>query len=328
VTESGDRLFIGGAFKEVDGKTQYKMVAAVDARTGKLIEHWVAPAITGSYVDRAGTPSHDDEGAVNSVMVIGRYLAVGGEFLHAGEEAPSWPLNKYDPHGGLTVLNVSDGKTADWRPRNDRPVFQIAISPDRSFVCAAIGGQGGGVTCLKPGEEWPMFDTAKKDEWPGITEHEKLDRRIAHVDGDALGVAISDNRVYLGGHFDANQDDPDDPCLHKTPSQCFPPFSGKNPDDDRDDTSGPHKHLVAYYINSDDPDFPDGSTDDTWTAWANTPEGPTTLLAGPNALYLGGNFTNLMDHHPGEGCWPCQDSKWGGRELVFHPGFAMYPAIP
>jgi hypothetical protein len=202
----------------------------------------------------------------------------------------------------------------------------MTLSPDKSFLCAAIGGQGGGVTCLKPGEEWPMWDTSKKPEWPGITEHEKLDRRIAHVDGDALGVAITDNRVYLGGHFDANQDDPDDPCLHKTPSQCFPPFSGDNPNIDSDDTSGPHKHLVAYYIN--DPNHKDGETDDTWTAWANTPEGPTTLLAGPNALYLGGNFTNLMDRHPGEACWPCAEGKWGGRELVFHPGFAMFPAIP
>jgi hypothetical protein len=326
VALSGDRLFIGGAFKEVDGDPTYRMVAAVDARTGKLIRDWVAPPFTGSYVDRAGTPSHDDEGMVNSILVIDRYLVVGGEFLHAGDDARTWPLGKYDPHGGLTVLNVSDGKTADWRPRNDRPVFQMTLSPDKSFLCAAIGGQGGGVTCLKPGEEWPMWDTSKKPEWPGITEHEQLDRRIAHVDGDALGVAISDNRVYLGGHFDANQDDPDDPCLHKTPSQCFPPFSGKSDDSPDDDTSGPHKHLVAYVIN--DPNIKDGTTDDSWTAWANTPEGPTTLLAGPNALYLGGNFTNLMDRHPGEACWPCAEGKWGGRELIFHPGFAMFPAIP
>ncbi len=317
---AGDRLFIGGAFKEVDGDTKYRMVAAVDPRTGKLQKDWVAPPFTGSYVDRAGTPSHDDEGMVNSIAVIDRYLVVGGEFLHAGPEAPTWPLSKYDPHGGLTVLNVSDGNQADWRPRNDRPVFQIALSPDKSFLCAALGGQGGGVTCLKPGEEWPMMNTAKRPEWDGMSEHAKLDRRIAHVDGDALGVAITDKRIYLGGHFDVVQPDPDDNCLHHVPSQCFPPFSGPNPNIDSDDTSLPHKHLVAFTY--------DGDVDTSWTPWANTPEGPTVLLAGPDALYLGGNFRLLMDKHPGAACWPCSEGKWGGREPIFQPGFAMFPAIP
>jgi hypothetical protein len=309
VSGDGSRVFVGGAFKEVDGDPKYKFVAAVDPRTGKLIRDWVAPPFTGSYVDRAGTPSHDDEGTVNSVKVIDRYLVVGGEFLHAGDDALTWPLGKYDPHGGLTVLNVSDGRTADWRPRNDRPVFQISLSPDRSFVCAAVGGQGGGVTCLKPGEEWPMFDTAKKPEWPGISEHAKLDRRIAHVDGDALGVAISDKRIYLGGHFDAAEEDPDHECLHTTPSKCMPPFSK---------TSGPHRHLVAYDYN--------GKIDPTWTPQADTAEGPTTLLAGPNALYLGGNFRKILEKHPSAHCWPCTEKK--SVETVFHPGFAMFPAIP
>ncbi|HEV8628496.1 MAG TPA: hypothetical protein VG034_29040, partial [Acidimicrobiia bacterium] len=317
---AGDRLFLGGAFTDIDGKTQWTKVAAVDARTGKLIEDWVAPPIGGSYVDRAGTPTEGEAGMVNAVEVIGPYVVVGGEFLHAGPDALNWPAGKYDAHGGLTVLNVSDGKIADWRPRNDRPAFQIRLSPDKSFVCAAVGGQGGGVTCLRPGEEWPMFDTAKKPEWPDITEHEKLDRRIAHVDGDALGVAITDKRVYLGGHFDVAEPDPDDPCLHKTPSQCFPPFSGPNANTASDDTSRPHKHLVAYDYH--------GNIDESWTPQANTPEGPTTLLAGPNALYLGGNFTRLQVEHVGASCWPCEQKDWRAKELIFHPGFAIFPAIP
>ncbi|HEV3365148.1 MAG TPA: hypothetical protein VG795_13590 [Acidimicrobiia bacterium] len=310
VSAEGDRLFIGGAFKEVDGKTDYQYVAAVDARTGKLIEGWKAPPFTGSYVDRAGTPSHDDEGTVNSVAVVaGGYLAVGGEFLHAGPEARTWPLNKYDPHGGLIVLNLSDGNVSDWRPRNDRPVFQISLSPVRSFFCAAVGGQGGGVTCLKPGEEWPMMNTAKKPDWEGMSDHSKLDRRIAHVDGDALGVAITDTRIYLGGHFDVAEPDPDHECLHSVPSKCMPPYSK---------TAGPHRHLVAYDYN--------GNIDSTWTPQADTAEGPTTLLAGPDALYLGGNFRQTLEHHPSAHCWPCTEKR--SVPTVFHPGFAMFPAIP
>jgi hypothetical protein len=317
----GDKLFVGGAFDDIDGKKQWTKVAAYNARTGRLIEDWLPPPIGGSYVDRAGTPTEGEAGMVNAVEVIGgRYVVVGGEFLHSGPDAYTWPAGKYDPHGGLTVLNVSDGKLADWQPRNDRPVFQITLSPDKSFLCAAIGGQGGGATCLRPGEEWPMFNTAHKPEWPDITEHEKLDRRIAHVDGDALGVAVTDQRIYLGGHFDVAQPDPDDPCLHKTPSQCFPPFSGPNPNTASDDTSKPHKHLVAYRY--------DGSIDETWTPQANTPEGPTTILAGPDALYLGGNFTRLQVEHVGAQCWPCEQKDWRGKELIFHPGFAIFPAIP
>jgi hypothetical protein len=256
---------------------------------------------------------------VNSVAVVaGRYLAVGGEFLHAGPDARTWPLGKYDPHGGLIVLNVSDGNMSDWRPRNDRPIFQISLSPDRSFFCAAVGGQGGGVTCIKPGEEWPMMNTAKIPEWDGMSEHAKLDRRIAHVDGDALGVAITDTRIYLGGHFDVAVPDPDDNCLHQVPSKCMPPLSGKDPKDPKDDTARPHRHLVAYNYN--------GDVDPTWTPQTDTAEGPTTLLAGPNALYLGGNMRNILDHHPAAHCWPCTEKK--AVNSVFHPGFAIFPALP
>ncbi len=317
---AGDKLFIGGAFDDIDGKKQWTKVAALDARTGRLIEDWLPPNIGGSYVDRQGTPTEGEAGMVNAVEVIGRYVVVGGEFLHTGPDAYTWPAGKYDPHGGLTVLNVSDGHLADWAPRNDRPVFQITLSPDKSFVCAALGGQGGGVTCLRPGEEWPMMDTAVTPEWDGMSEHAKLDRRIAHVDGDALGVAITDTRIYLGGHYDVTVPDPDDPCLHNSPSICIPPLSGKNPNIASDDTARPHKHLVAF-------DY-DGNIDPTWTPQANTPEGPTTLLAGPNALYLGGNFTRLMLEHPGADCWPCEVKDYRGRELIFRPGFAMFPAIP
>jgi hypothetical protein len=321
VALAGDKLFIGGAFDDIDGKKQWTKVAAVDARTGRLIEDWLPPNIGGSYVDRQGTPTEGEAGMVNAVEVIaGRYVVVGGEFLHTGPDAYTWPAGKYDPHGGLTVLNVSDGHLADWAPRNDRPVFQITLSPDKSFLCAAVGGQGGGVTCLRPGEEWPMMDTAVKPEWEGMSEHAKLDRRIAHVDGDALGVAISDTRIYLGGHYDVTVPDPDDPCLHNSPSICIPPLSGPNDKIASDDTARPHKHLVAFTY--------DGDIDPTWTPQANTPEGPTTLLAGPNALYLGGNFTRLMEKHPGADCWPCEVKDYKGRELIFKPGFAMFPAIP
>ena len=136
-----------------------------------------------------------------------------------------------------------------------------------------------------------MMDTAMTPEWDGMSEHAKLDRRIAHVDGDALGVAITDNRIYLGGHYDVNGAGPRRPLPPQRPRRCASRRSrAKNPNIASDDTARPHKHLVAFHY--------DGNIDPTWTPQANTPEGPTTLLAGPNALYLGGNFTRLMTGAP------------------------------
>jgi hypothetical protein len=301
---SGDRLYIGGAFNELDGKAQYSSVAALDARTGKLIEGWVSPGFSGSFVDRQGTPSEGEAAAVNALAVVDKYLVVGGEWVHIGT---GWDT-AYDPHSGLAALNGSDGSLADWRPRNDRPVFGMVLWPDGSKVCASVGGAGGGLTCIQPGQEWPIFNTGIQPERPDMNAHEILDRHIAHVDGDALAVAITNNRIYLGGHFDVGEPDPDAPCLHKVPSQCFPPYS-------KDST--PHRHLVAYTF--------DGKEDPTWTAQADTPEGPTTMLAGPGALYLGGNFRHTFDKHPGSNCWPC--TNWGAADPIFHPGFAMFPAV-
>ena len=319
---SGDKLFIGGAFDDIDGKKQWTKVAALDARTGKLIEDWLPPNIGGSYVDRQGTPTEGEAGMVNALEVIGgRYVVVGGEFLHTGPDAYTWPAGKYDPHGGLTVLNVSDGHLADWAPRNDRPVFQITLSPDKSFLCAAVGGQGGGVTCLRPGEEWPMMNTAKKPEWDGMSEHAKLDRRIAHVDGDALGVAITDTRIYLGGHYDVAVPDPDDPCLHNSPSICIPPLVGPEPQHrqrrHRPPPQAPRRLRLRRQHRSNAglprPTRPKGRRR-SWRArtpstWAATSPGSCWSTPAPTAGRARSRTT-------------------AGGSSIFHPGFAMFPAIP
>jgi hypothetical protein len=297
---------MGGAFAEVAGSTKYNKVAALDARTGSLIENWVAPPFSGSFVDRQGTPTAGEAGAVNALAVIGQYLMVAGEWVHVGADAPT---ADYDPHSGLAALNLSDGSMATWRPHNDRPGFALTLFPDGSTVCAALGGQGGAVSCLHPGVDEPIFNIGTPTS--GENAHQVLDHHIAHVDGDALGVAITDDRIYIGGHFDVGAPDPDAKCLHTVPSECFPPFS-------KDST--PNRHLIAFDHN--------GIIDPTWTAQADTPEGVTTIFAGPNALYVGGNLKHTLDNHPGAKCWPCEKNSWGGQTPIFHPGFAMYPAKP
>jgi hypothetical protein len=306
---AGDRLYIGGAFAEVgDGpnKAKFNKVAALDARTGELLDDWIAPPLSGSFVDRQGTPTAGEAGAVNGLAVIGQYLVVAGEWVHVGEDAPT---TNYDPHSGLAALNLSDGSRAAWRPHNDRPAFALGLFPDGSTVCAAVGGQGGGVSCFHPGDDEPIFNIGQVE--PGESPHEVLDHHIAHVDGDALGVAVTNNRIYLGGHFDVGEPDPDHICLHSVPSRCMPPNSKD---------ASPHRHLIAFDLQgNEDPDF---------TAQADTPEGVTTIFAGPNALYLGGNLKHTLDQHPSvaAGCWPCTQKK--AVPTPFHPGFAMFPAVP
>jgi hypothetical protein len=302
---SGGRLYIGGAFKSVDDKTQYNSVAALEAQTGKLIEGWVPPVFSGSFIDRQGTPTAGEGGAVDALAVIGQHLLVGGEWVHVGTDAPT---ADYDAHSGLTALNLSDGSRSTWRPHNDRPAFSMALFPDRSKVCVAVGGQGGGVACFGENEDEPIFNIGTPE--AGENAHQVLDHHIAHVDGDALGVAITDNRIYIGGHFDVEEPDPDAKCLHTVPSECFPPYS---------QDSTPHRHLVAYDHN--------GKLDPAYTAQADTPEGVTTILAGPNALYVGGNMKHTLDQHPGAKCWPCSKPQWGAATLFFHPGFAIFPAV-
>ena len=53
--------------------------------------------------------------------------------------------------------------------------------------------------------------------------------------------------------------------------------------------------------------------DPTFTAQADTPEGPTVELIGAHCLYVGGNFQEVSDTP--------------GANFRSQPGFAEYPAI-
>jgi hypothetical protein len=127
-------------------------------------------------------------------------------------------------------------------------------------------------------------------------------------------VVVTDQRIYLGGHFDVGEPDPDATCLHVSPSQCYP----GSPNASKDST--PNRHLIAFNL--------DGTIDPGFTAQADTAEGVSNILAGPNALYVGGNMKQTLDEHPGANCWPCQRNQWGTPKTYFHPGFAIVPAKP
>jgi outer membrane protein assembly factor BamB len=271
---SGGRLFIGGEFLRV-GSMSFAGVAALDADDGSLVPGWVAPKnYGGSAVRQSATKTESTQGVVRTIAVTdgGKTLLVGGTFMHLGHTSQEDP--KGNRFSGLIALNTSDGRLSSWKPLNNRPVYRMANSPNSDTVFAVEGGSGGWIGAFRPGTVAPGW--------------------IGRVDGDVLGIAATDKRVYVGGHFDAEEPNPNAACLKVQPTNCIK--SGTH-----------HRHLVAFDMN--------GKSDPKWTAQADTAEGPTCLLAGPKALYVGGNFKNILEK-----------SKLDGGKGIPHPGFALFPA--
>jgi hypothetical protein len=158
--------------------------------------------------------------------------------------------------GGLVSLDAATGAPTDWQPAFDtpRPAFGVTIWPgDGASVIAATGGRGGSA----------QFFTPAKDTDP---------KWIGRVDGDATDVVATTERVYLVGHWDHGVTNKDDPCLKRVPVAC--------------PQGTPHRKLIAY-------DARTGSTDASFTAQANTRQGPYVALVGAHHLYVGGDFTEV-----------------------------------
>jgi hypothetical protein len=156
--------------------------------------------------------------------------------------------------GGLVSLDADTGAPTAWQPALDtpRPVFGLAIWPgDHASVVAATGGKGGSAQFFTPSR-------GTKPMWLG------------KVDGDATDVVATSQRVYLLGHYDHGVPDRDDPCLKHAPVSC--------------PLGTPHRKLIAY-------DARTGDTDASFTAQANTRQGPYVALVGADHLYVGGDFT-------------------------------------
>jgi hypothetical protein len=156
--------------------------------------------------------------------------------------------------GGLVSLDAATGAPTAWQPAMDtpRPVFGLTIWPgDRASVVAATGGRGGSAQFFTPSR-------GTKPVWVG------------KVDGDATDVVATTERVYLVGHYDHGVPDRDDPCLRHAPVSC--------------PLGTPHRKLIAY-------DARTGDTDASFTAQANTRQGPFVALVGADHLYVGGDFT-------------------------------------
>ena len=311
ITESGSRLYVAGGFNTM-GTVNQPQLAALDAATGALDRGFVPPARyagrfeghTGKRVDNPNTNS-DRTGVIVSLLVTpdGRHLMVGGSFLHFGTDHVADTDHR---RGGLVALNPVTGALMPWQPdwgkNASRPVFDLTAYPGDPraigidapvLIFAAAGGAGGRVVAWTPGQKTTVL-------WRG------------NVDGDAMSVAATGDRVYLVGHYDHTVPDPNDPCL-EVRDLGNGHFGVSCPD------GTPHRHLAAFDVRGEvvnGKNTGKAVMDPSFTAQADTSEGPYVVRIGANQMYVGGNFSKVAST-------PTND----GGMRVKQPGFAIYPAI-
>jgi hypothetical protein len=287
---SGGRLYFGGAFTNLTtatGPVDRPGVAAVDAAGGALVDSFAPPPNYGGIFEtHTGKAVEDTNGTHNPGVVQGlaipsdgKSVLVGGSFLHLGTAPADDPNHQ---RGGLVSLDTATGALSAWQPVHKRPVFALTLWPgDGTTVFAAAGGAGGAVEAYRAGGK------STGPAWTG------------HVDGDATGVAATATRVYLVGHYDHEVPNASDPCLKLSPQPPDGHMGVSCPNGE------PHRHLAAF-------DAQNGNVDASFTAQADTNEGPDVAYAGARYLYVGGNFRKVSDT-PG--------ANYRGQ-----PGLAIYPA--
>lgn len=132
------------------------------------------------------------------------------------------------------------------------------------------------------------------------------------MDGDVMSVAATTDRVYVGGHYDHTVPDPNDPCLEIR--ELSPGHFGVSCPD-----GTPSRHLAAFYASGE---IVNGKStgksviDTSFTAQADTSEGPYVVTIGANRMYVGGNFSKVASTPVANG---------GMR--VKQPGLAVYPPL-
>jgi hypothetical protein len=296
LSADGQSVYVGGDFSYIGGKHTSK-VAKVNLATGKVD--------SGFKVSVSGR--------VRALTLHGDRLYVGGDFWTIGGQ----------PRPKLAALNPATGEVLAWTPPPlgpGRHLGQTGIpTPDYEaghvFAIEAIGNkvfaggnftnfgcQGGLVTIdagtgglvepqYDPGR--PIFDLEAYGGMlyavgggPGgrayaFSPNDDDPVWRLKVDGDNMGVAVSASTVYVMGHYD---------YVVSKDSSCYQFCPG-----------GPRRHHLLA-VNRGDGQLL------AWNPDANTSTGPYTAFAGQNALYVGGEFTEI--------------------NFKKQPGFTIFPGTP
>ncbi|UPK74319.1 PKD domain-containing protein [Nocardioidaceae bacterium SCSIO 66511] len=191
IQRSGDRIFVGGNFKNVGGSF-YGGLVALDADSGALLPYLNLP-VTQRHNDSGGGA----QGAVgvrdldvtpdgSRMVAIGNFKRVDGlsrdqavviDLSSASASVANWQTRRYEPY------------CFNWA--FDTYVRGVDMSPDGSyFVIATTGGHNTGTLC----------DTAARFE-ANATGSNIQPTWVADTGGDTLwAVETTEQAVYVGGH--------------------------------------------------------------------------------------------------------------------------------
>lgn len=182
VAVDGDRLYVGGEFRNVDGVPRNRL-AAFDLTTGALVDGF-APSINGT---------------VQAIAVRNGKVYVGGGFGGVGNV----------PRGNLAAFDTS-GNLLDWAPTvAGGGVNAVAVSPDGTRV--AVGGmfmevngdpgQDNDPTAAEPGDGLALLDAVS-----GAAIPMPADKLIYvgngedDADGAITTLAADDDAFYGAGY--------------------------------------------------------------------------------------------------------------------------------
>ena len=187
--QSGGKLYIAGAFNWLDGVQRHGL-ARIDAATGAIDPGFVVDATDGR------------NGASPYVWTIditpdGRTLVMGGNFMTVnGQSRNQIALIDIDAAGSPTVADWSTQRYVS--PCAAPATFihyvqDIDFSDDGSYFI--VGSNGGGGWPAAYCDTLARFDTAVRGAdlsatWVDLTGNDTI-----------TSVEVSDNVIYLGGHF-------------------------------------------------------------------------------------------------------------------------------
>lgn len=243
LSPDGTIAYLGGSFSSIGGATRRRL-AAVATSTGAVVPGW-DPRITHTL--RPG------EARVLSLRVSpdGASLFVGGVFAEVDGVAHNGAARIVRSSGAVDqAWDAGIGLKTDG---TDTEVYELAVSPDGSkvFLCGdyfRIQGQASpNLAAVSPATG------SKVTSW------------IATTDGAVNTCAVSNQALYIGGHFDnaggANADPKGTP----------------------DPTGERRQHVAGIDIDTGDLL--------TWNPGANSVPGLYALATDPGHVWIGGDFS-------------------------------------
>jgi len=278
----GSRVYAGGDFLTVDGKSRSHL-AAFDTATGALAS-W-APKTNGG---------------VRGVAVHGNTVYVGGTFTTLGGSTRQ----------NLGAAAADTGALLPWAPKADATVFRVAAAPDGTRVF--VGGYFSllnGASRRGTGSLDPV--TGANEPWASANV---LPSHSGTCTSDIKDVKVDQSNVYFaaegtgGGCFDgtfaARQSDGalvwKSDCLGATQAiEVLGGFlyKGSHAHDCSKAGSFPevvrvgsaHRHLLAQRLG-------DGSIGPWWPNTSGNPLGPFAMATDGKQLFVGGDFLSVNNH--------------------------------